>query len=158
MRIKPIPDSIRDAYRYDPQTGAVTTSYGRLSNSRTTNGKYLKLTHEGKDYLLHRVVWFLHFGEQPPPVIDHIDGDGANNAPSNLRAATTSTNQMNITATSKSTTGIKGIFPVRGGKLYRAEVCIEGKRYQKHAAKPEKLLAWVEEMRNKLHGEYARHA
>jgi hypothetical protein len=47
---------------------------------------------------------------------------------------------------------------VRGGKLYRAEVCIEGKRYQKHSAKPEKLLAWVEEMRNKLHGEYARHA
>jgi hypothetical protein len=105
--------------------------------------------------LAHRLAWYLHTGEQPPEVIDHINGNGFDNRWCNLRAATTSTNQMNISVTSKSQTGVKGVFPIRGGKLYRAEVCINGVRHQKHSKDPAKLEAWVSETRNNLHETFA---
>lgn len=162
--MKTIPTGLRDQFSYNKDTGVITR-LARQGNyqahthctSVCTTGNYLKVTYRGTQYLQHRVAWFLHYGTQPPDVIDHANGNGLDNRIVNLREATTSTNQMNIKATSKSTTGVKGIFPVRGGKLYRAEVCIDGKRYQKHAADPKKLEAWVVSKRNELHGTYANH-
>jgi hypothetical protein len=46
-------------------------------------------------FLAHRLVWIMHFGDQPPEVIDHIDGDGSNNRPTNLRAASYAQNMAN---------------------------------------------------------------
>ncbi|ANT45379.1 HNH homing endonuclease [Pectobacterium phage Khlen] len=162
--MKIIPTGLRDQFSYNKDTGVIIR-LARQGNyqanthctSVCTTGNYLKITYRGTQYLQHRVAWFLHYGTQPPDVIDHVNGNGLDNRIVNLREATTSTNQMNIKATSKSTTGVKGIFPVRGGKLYRAEVCIDGKRYQKHAADPKKLEAWVVNKRNELHGTYANH-
>lgn len=159
-----IPTGLRDQFSYNKDTGVITR-LARQGNYQTnthctsvcTTGNYLKVTYRGTQYLQHRVAWFLHYGTQPPDVIDHVNGNGLDNHIVNLREATTSTNQMNIKATSKSTTGVKGIFPVRGGKLYRAEVCVDGKRYQKHAADPKKLEVWVVNKRNELHGTYANH-
>lgn len=163
MKIKVLPDTLKEMYSYDASTGVVrrTVSMGNYKSgteckSMSTNKKYYKTTYNGMQLMLHRLVWFLYYGEQPPEVIDHINGNGLDNRISNLRAATTSTNQMNIDVTSKSTTGIKGIMPVRGGKLYRAEVCVDGKRHQKHSKDINKLVQWVEAKRLELHGQYAR--
>ena len=153
--MKLIPEAIREAYAYDAATGRMFNRKGRVCAAKVTNGNYLKLSFDGVEYLQHRVAWFLYHSEQPPEQIDHHDGSGLNNAASNLRPADNSTNQMNIGVTSKSSTGLKGIFPIRGGKLYRAEVCINGKRHQKCAADPTKLEAWVTGMRRQLHGDYA---
>lgn len=162
--MKIIPIGSKDLLSYDPETGELTRlqrmgnhQAGSIADSLVTNKKYLKVKLLGVDYLQHRVAWFLYYGTQPPDVIDHINGNGLDNRIVNLREATTSTNQMNIKATSKSTTGTKGIFPVRGGKMYRAEVCIQGKRYQKHSADPVTLEAWVISKRNELHGNFANH-
>lgn len=46
-------------------------------------------------FLAHRLVWAMHFGTAPPEVIDHMDGDGANNRPDNLRAASLAQNMAN---------------------------------------------------------------
>lgn len=161
--IKLIPDSIREFWSYNPVTGELTciqdikrTKYreGMVADSLTTTGNYLKLNFNKVSYLQHRVAWFLYYNEQPPEVIDHKDGNGLNNAISNLRAADDSRNMMNIDVTSKSTTGIKGVMPVRGGKLFRAEVCVEGKRYQKHSKDVAFLEQWVQDKRKELHGEF----
>ena len=163
MKIKTLDPKLLELYKYDPNTGVVfrTTRMGNYPagsacNATTTNGKYYKTAYKGNQVLLHRLAWFLYHKTQPPEVIDHKDGNGLNNRIDNLREATTSTNQMNIDVTSKSTTGIKGIMPVRGGKLYRAEVCVDGKRYQKHSKDINKLVQWVEAKRLELHGQYAR--
>lgn len=163
MKIKTLDHKLLGMYRYDPKTGVVFRTIrmgnypaGSACNALSTNGKYYKTTYKGNQVLLHRLAWFLYYKEQPPDVIDHKDGDGLNNRIDNLREATTSTNQMNIDVTVKSTTGIKGIMPVRGGKLYRAEVCVQGKRYQKHSKSIEELQGWVVAKRQTLHGEYAR--
>ena len=160
---KLIPESIREEYSYCPKTGTLTKikyvpksilKVGDIARAVTRNGKYLKLGHKGKDYLQHRVTWFLRYNEQPPRMIDHKDGNGFNNGITNLRTADDSTNQMNITVTAKSSTGIKGVMPVRGGKLFRAEVCVDGKRYQKHSKDVAFLEQWVQAKRKELHGEF----
>lgn len=152
---KIIPEDIVGAYTYHAATGGIYNQSGRLCVAKVTRGDYLKVSFAGKEYVQHRVAWFLYHGEQPPEQIDHHNGNGLDNSISNLRPADNSTNQMNIGVTSKSTTGIKGIFPIRGGKLYRAEVCIDGKRYQKCSADPAKLEQWVIDKRAELHGQYA---
>lgn len=160
---KPIPASIREVWKYCPTTGNLicikhvkrTKNYpGDLARGIVTDGRYRKVNHEGVMYLQHRVAWFLYYNEQPPEVIWPAGANGLNNAIDNLRAADDSRNMMNIDATVKSTTGIKGVMPVRGGKLFRAEVCVEGKRYQKHSKDVAFLEQWVQDKRKELHGEF----
>lgn len=128
---------------------------GTVCESPATNG-YLKCTYKGVQYLQHRLAWFLHYKEQPPKQIDHINLDKSDNRIINLRATDVSKNQMNIKVHERSKTGIKGIMPVRGGALFRAEVCVDGKRIQKHSKSITVFKAWLKEMRPKLHGEFAR--
>jgi len=59
-----------------------------------------------------------------PSIIDHIDGDGENNAPSNLREATHQQNLWNTTA--RSVSGLKGVKKTRSGK-WEAGITINGK-------------------------------
>ena len=40
----------------------------------------------------HHIVWYLHTGEWPKQQLDHIDGNGFNNHPDNLRLSTNKEN------------------------------------------------------------------
>ena len=144
-------DDLRERYTYCPDTGAIHRA-GKLCVSRTYGGKYLK----AGAMLQHRLAWFLYTGQQPPAQIDHINLNGHDNRWENLREADTSENQCNIEVHTRSLTGIKGIMPVRGGKLFRAEVCHNGVRHQKHSKNIETLQQWVIDKRNELHQSYAR--
>lgn len=157
-------DDLRTMFSYDPETGVITRlvrqgnhAAGTPCTSKATGG-YLKVTANKRVFSQHRLAWFLYYGEQPPEQIDHRNLNKADNHISNLRVTDNSTNQMNIPVHERSQTGIKGIMPVRGGKLYRAEVCVNGKRYQKHSKSIQVLEAWVVDKRNELHKEFARHA
>jgi hypothetical protein len=63
----------------------------------------------------------MHYGTEPPAVIDHIDRDATNNDPSNLREATHLENSMN-TDVFKS-----GVQEMKAG--FRPRVTIGGRRY-----------------------------
>ena len=41
----------------------------------------------------HHIVWYLHTGDWPKQPLDHIDGNGFNNHPDNLRPSTNKENQ-----------------------------------------------------------------
>ena len=47
--------------------------------------KYSKVKLDSKALLAHRVIWALVYDEIPEYDIDHIDGNGLNNNPENLR-------------------------------------------------------------------------
>lgn len=156
-------DSWLEAFAYNPTTGEIlrkvrTGNYpiGSKCTGKFLNG-YFKVTYKGKQRVQHRLAWFLYYKEQPHEQINHIDLDITNNRIDNLRAATPSTNQMNINIHERSRTGVKGIMPVRGGTLYRAEVCVNDKRHQKHSKDIEVLKVWVKQKRTELHQTFSKH-
>ena len=72
---------------------------GRFAGKRACksdcNRGYLRVCLFGDEYPAHRVIWAMETGQWPTNVIDHIDGDPANNRIANLRSATTAENNRN---------------------------------------------------------------
>lgn len=72
---------------------------GRFAGKRACksdcNRGYLRVCLFGDEYPAHRVIWAMETGQWATNVIDHIDGDPANNRIANLRSATTAENNRN---------------------------------------------------------------
>ena len=99
---------------------------GREAGNMMQNG-YRKLKFCGKQYLVHRVAWLLHYGVWPSGDIDHIDGNTFNNEIKNLRDVPHSVNLQNRkSATRKNKTGFLGV--VRRGNKYAAHTHKNGKQ------------------------------
>lgn len=103
---------------YDAATGVFTWNVGnnkrgrgRVAGSLLKSGSsrgYLYITVCGSKYRAHRLAWFYAY-KTTPPVIDHIDGNKANNALANLRAATQQQNSYNAKLSKLNTSGFKGV-------------------------------------------------
>jgi len=119
---------------YTPQDGKIwwvnhprrSTANGTEAGNMMQNG-YRKLKFCGKQYLVHRVAWLLHYGFWPIGDIDHIDGDPSNNKLENLRDVTHCVNLQNRkAATSKNKTGFLGVVQRRN--KFAAHVHRNGKQ------------------------------
>lgn len=96
-------EEIERVIRYEPETGNFYW-VGKRNNCRaggTTDRKrsnvYLSVTLDGQKYLLHRLAWFLVYGELPLLAIDHINGNGVDNRIENLRVCNPRQNSENRT-------------------------------------------------------------
>lgn len=107
---------------------------------------------KSKTVLMHRVI----MNAQKGVIIDHIDGDGLNNHPNNLRIATNSQNLMNRGKTSKNTSGFKGVHWNKGHGKWQAQINVGGK-HKSVGFFTTKELAYEAycEACNKYHGEFA---
>jgi len=96
-------ERIRELLEYDPATGNFTWKVSRGNakvGSRaggSDNKGYLLIRIDGVLCKAHRLAWALHHGTMPPrgTLVDHIDGDRANNRIDNLRLATHAENMRN---------------------------------------------------------------
>lgn len=68
---------------------------GSIAGTAQANG-YLKIKSMGKNFLVHRLIWFIEKGAPLPSEIDHINGDRTDNRIGNLRAATRQENLRNM--------------------------------------------------------------
>jgi hypothetical protein len=94
---------------------------GKSASKLHTPSGYCRLSLLKKDYLSHRVAWYLYYGVDPGVyVIDHIDCNKANNIITNLRLANDSLNTQNR----KSTKG----YSLERGK-YRVRIHINSVNY-----------------------------
>ena len=124
--------------RYDPETGKI---YWKISRGgwikegveagtlrRDHRNTYRHIQIDGAKYLAHRLAWLLHFGVWPTNQIDHMDGDGLNNRPKNMRDVAHQENLKNQRMQRNNISGVTGVsWHKRDGK-WRATININGKR------------------------------
>lgn len=102
-------ENLRETFDYDPKTGKF--SWKAEPGSITANGyRYIKVN--GKLQLAHRLAWLYYYGEEPVGLVDHINGDRADNRIENLRIATYSQNSANAKLHTRNTSGLKGVCKI----------------------------------------------
>jgi hypothetical protein len=122
--------------RYDAETGKLywRVNRGKRGISGNEAGgvavisgiKYRLVGIDGARYLAHRIAWLLYYGEWPKHDIDHIDGDGLNNRPGNMRDVSHSINMRNQRMRSDNTSGVTGVYWDEPARKWRARVKTAG--------------------------------
>jgi hypothetical protein len=118
---------------------------------------YLIVSVNGKKYGVHCLIWLMH-GNPPVKMLDHINGDRADNRIENLRAADSARNQYNSRLSASNTSGIKGVSWCRTNKRWIGQIWYKKQLYRAGLFKDKQECAEaVAKLRLELHGEFARH-
>jgi len=156
-------DYIKEHYRYDPDTGAISNEEGPIGHQRKSDGCIvlqlgLGTTEDGFSLQYptygHQVAWYLTYGVWPSKLIDHINGNRSDNRLSNLREATCSQNAHNRRKVKKDTTSqYKGVTKVKG--RWRAYISLAGKvRHLGYYPTEEEAATAYDRAAKDLHGAY----
>jgi len=81
---------------------------GSLAGNLHRRG-WIQVYFGGKNHYAHRIIYLHQIGTLPD-LLDHIDGNRANNRIENLRPATNSENLANRCAPKNNTSGYKGVW------------------------------------------------
>ncbi len=129
-------EKAKSLFRYDESTGLLSWRYRKgkkvprnLAAGYIDSEGYRVVRADGVNYRAHRIVWLMSFGRWPTHMLDHVNGDRADNRLSNLREATNSQNQMNKKRQARGASGYKGVAIIRrrGRIQYRPGVTLNGK-------------------------------
>lgn len=156
----------RFLFSYDPETGLMTrirvpTKHDGYVDCnyvvRSGNGKgYLTVRVRGHNRLVHRMAWEMHYDEDAPETIDHINRCKADNRIENMRAATLSGNAQNRLNPLRQSCPYRGVFYDRLEKTFRASISLKGRPISlgRHDC-PEVLAQRYNRAAVELHGEFA---
>jgi hypothetical protein len=93
---------LRELLSYDPEIGQFYWRVTRNGNCKAgalagylMKQGYWCIMLRGKSYLAHRLAWLYTTGEWPAQLVDHINGDKADNRFANLREASEHGNTWN---------------------------------------------------------------
>jgi hypothetical protein len=124
--VRPTADMVRAILSYDPETGVFATTRGR-QGLKAGSPKVGTIKPDGRRevcvygtrHYAHRLAWLMMTGEWPQGVIDHINGDPADNRWRNLRDVDHATNSQNQRQAQKSnkSTGALGVTARKSGKF-----------------------------------------
>jgi len=161
-KARPTIEELRECLDYEPETGVLRwrktvnarALAGAIAGSLSASG-YLYIQFKGTQVSVHRVAFALFHGRWPHPVCDHIDGNTLNNRASNLRECSVVNNQQNRRVSRNNSSGVKGVYKM--GDKWRANVKCNGRTHSRVFRFLEDAAAWVKQLREQLHGEFARH-
>jgi hypothetical protein len=128
-------DRLRALFEYDPATGSLISKQKRSSISvgdacgHIASDGYVYHRVDGKEYLVHRLIWVWHFGEIPiASNIDHINGIKNDNRIANLRLVTQAENQKNKRLQKNNTSGFNGVSWDGSRNKWRVQISLRGHR------------------------------
>lgn len=170
----PSTDRLNQLFRYNEKTGEIWHRARRpeeftserawrlwsvryVNRIATSNHKagYLTVRVGPRNHLAHRVAYKIWFGVEPPSVLDHINGDKADNRIANIRPASKVTNGFNRGPDRDSRTGYKNVTYVRRANRYTSCFTAHGVRYYVGCFRTaeEAYEAYVAKAK-KIHGEF----
>lgn len=102
---------------------------GNIAGWKNVSTGYRYVSILKKEYLLHRLIWFYHYGYFPENDVDHIDRNVNNNRIENLREVSRSCNVKNKDVRRDSISGVTGVNPYHYGLKYkwRSSIQVDGK-------------------------------
>lgn len=125
-------EKVREILIYNPETGEFFNRVNRrqaragMSVGNPSGDGHLRMQIDGESYFCHRLAWLYMHGNPIPEIIDHKNGNGADNRIENLRAASPLQNTGNRKPLSTNSLGIKGVR--KRGKRFQALITIEDKQ------------------------------
>lgn len=158
-------EHLREIVDYNPESGEMTwkVKYTRrvivgetVGYTRKDGYKIAKI--HRKPYLIQRLAWLYHYGQEPAGFVDHINGNPSDNRICNLRLATHTENMRNTRLRRDNKTGHRGVvFNKRYGN-WIARICVGGGAVKQIGTFDTKELAAVaySEASKKYHGEFSR--
>ena len=99
---------IHDWLAYEPKIGCIYWIKGKHKGKEAGswnwnhNDYHRRVSFKGKQYLGHRLAWYLHTGDWPEGEIDHINRDPGDNRWENLRDVSRSDNMLNAKVSKRS--------------------------------------------------------
>ena len=99
-----------------------------VSGTSGSTNRYRYVSLDGRQELAHRVIWLMKHGNFPPRgiYIDHINGDGLDNRPANLRLVTPTENRANAKLSKRNKSGFRGVS--QRGSRWIAQIGINGRK------------------------------
>lgn len=85
-------EKIKHYFQYNSETGEIIRTDRKNSTGSLDFYGYRIIKIKGKQYKAHRLAWFLHYGQMPLGVIDHINAIKDDNRILNLRDITQAEN------------------------------------------------------------------
>lgn len=129
---------------------------GRVAGTPLKEG-HLLTGINGKRYLVHRVIYYMATGLDPlGMVVDHINGNPADNRPSNLRAISAQQNtQSRHKNRSDNISGESNVSWDSHWQRWKVSVGKNGKRVQRKFVSKDEAVACARQLRADVFGEYA---
>ena len=130
-------DKLKELLDYDLNTGLFTWKVARSNRVQAGHiagwkkkmewNTYYAIKLDGVDYFQHRLAWLYMYGEFPPQLIDHINGNGRDNRIVNLRCVTPTENNRNMRRRSNNKSGICGVSFYKRDNKWEARIKADGK-------------------------------
>jgi hypothetical protein len=136
IKLLPSQERLHQLVDYDSETGILVWRprdggdrgfNGQFAGKRagSPRGKGWQITIDRQNFAYHRIVWKWVYGTEPPPEIDHINGDTSDNRLVNLRGADRWLNAKNRGPTVGRVLP-KGVRLQKGHRRYQAYIRRDG--------------------------------
>jgi hypothetical protein len=127
-------DQLRDTFDYDANTGVFVwkirpskaVKAGDVAGCTEKRIGYITIGIAGRIYKAHRLAWLYVYGSWPKGLIDHINGNKADNRIDNLRDVFADGNSQNVRKPNKrNKSGFMGVIWFQN--KWRASMSVNGK-------------------------------